>query len=80
MCSDGGGTDGGTGTDGCRIVGLITWRSADVNPVTVLVDALRALCLGGPTVTPVLQALAWIAGLLLATVPAAIRRYRHTTA
>jgi hypothetical protein len=62
-----------------RIVGLITWRSADVNPVTVLVDALRALCLGGLTVTPVLQALAWIAGLLLATVPAAIRRYRHTT-
>jgi ABC transporter DrrB family efflux protein len=53
---------------------------ANVNPVTVLVDALRALCLGGPTVTPVLEALAWIAGLLLATVPAAILRYRHTTA
>jgi ABC transporter DrrB family efflux protein len=53
---------------------------ADVNPVTVLVDALRALCLGGPTVTPVLVALAWIAGLLLATVPASILRYRQTTA
>ncbi len=53
---------------------------ANVNPVTVFVDALRALCLGGPTVTPVLQALAWLGAILLATVPAAILRYRHTTA
>jgi ABC transporter DrrB family efflux protein len=53
---------------------------ANANPVTVLVDALRSLCLGGPTVTPVLEALAWIVGLLLVTVPAAILRYRHTTA
>ena len=53
---------------------------ANVNPVTVLVDALRALCLGGPTATPVLEALAWIGALLLATVPAAILRYRHATA
>jgi ABC transporter DrrB family efflux protein len=53
---------------------------ANVNPVTVIVDALRVLCLGGPAVTRVLEALAWIAGLLVATVPAAILRYRHTTA
>jgi ABC transporter DrrB family efflux protein len=53
---------------------------ANVNPVTVFVDALRVLCLGGPAVTRVLEALAWIAGLLVATVPAAILRYRHTTA
>ena len=45
-----------------------------------LVDALRALCLGGPTATPVLEAVAWIGALLLATVPAAILRYRHATA
>jgi ABC-type polysaccharide/polyol phosphate export permease len=53
---------------------------ANVNPVTAFVDALRALCLGGPTATPVLQALAWIGAILLATVPAAILRYRHATA
>lgn len=43
---------------------------AEVNPITITVDALRALCLGGPTATHVWQALAWILGLLLVTVPA----------
>jgi ABC transporter DrrB family efflux protein len=53
---------------------------AKVNPITVTVDALRALCLGGPTARPVWQAVAWIGGLLAVTVPAAVARYRHTTA
>jgi ABC transporter DrrB family efflux protein len=53
---------------------------AKVNPITITVDALRALCLGGPTATHLWQALAWIGGLLLVTVPAAVIRYRHTTA
>lgn len=53
---------------------------AKINPVTVVVDALRALCLGGPTARPAAEALAWICGLLAATIPAAIARYRHTTA
>jgi ABC-2 type transport system permease protein/oleandomycin transport system permease protein len=53
---------------------------AKINPITVVVDALRALCLGGPTAKPVAEAAAWICGLLLVTVPAAITRYRHTTA
>jgi len=52
---------------------------AKVNPITVTVDALRALCLGGPTAGPVWHALAWIGGLLAATIPAAVLRYRHTT-
>jgi ABC-2 type transport system permease protein/oleandomycin transport system permease protein len=52
---------------------------AKINPITVTVDALRALCLGGPTATPVWQALAWIGGLLAVTVPAAVIRYRRTT-
>jgi ABC transporter DrrB family efflux protein len=50
------------------------------NPITITVDALRVLCLGGPTTRPVLQALTWIGGLLLVTVPAAVWRYRRTTA
>jgi ABC-2 type transport system permease protein/oleandomycin transport system permease protein len=52
---------------------------ARINPITVTVDALRALCLGGPTAAPVWQALGWIGGLLAVTVPAAVIRYRRTT-
>ncbi|MBQ0906828.1 ABC transporter permease [Micromonospora sp. U21] len=53
---------------------------ANVNPITVTVDALRALCLGGPTTTHVWQALIWIAALLAAAIPAAVVRYHRTTA
>jgi ABC transporter DrrB family efflux protein len=53
---------------------------AKINPITVMVDALRALCLGGPTARPAGEALAWIGGLLLITAPLAISRYRHATA
>jgi ABC-type multidrug transport system permease subunit len=52
---------------------------ANINPITVMVGALRALCLGGPTARPVSEALAWIARLLLITVPIAVTRYRHAT-
>jgi ABC transporter DrrB family efflux protein len=50
---------------------------ADINPVTITVNALRALVLGGPTATLVFQALAWIAGILIVFVPLAVRRYRQ---
>jgi ABC transporter DrrB family efflux protein len=50
---------------------------AKANPITNTVDALRVLCLGGPTVRPVLQAVAWIAGILLVFVPLAVNRYRR---
>ncbi len=53
---------------------------AKVNPITVLVDALRALCLGGATATHLLEALAWIAGILLVTIPGAATSFRRTTA
>jgi ABC transporter DrrB family efflux protein len=52
---------------------------ARANPITVVVGALRALCLGGPTARPIAEALAWIGGLLVVGVPAAVLRYRHTT-
>jgi ABC-2 type transport system permease protein/oleandomycin transport system permease protein len=52
---------------------------ATVNPITATVDALRALCLGGPTATHVWPALAWVGGLLVVTVPAAVTTYRRTT-
>jgi len=40
---------------------------ARANPVTVITGALRALCLGGPTTRPALEATAWLAGLLAVT-------------
>jgi ABC-2 type transport system permease protein/oleandomycin transport system permease protein len=52
---------------------------ATINPVTVTVDALRALCLGGPTTTPVWHALTWIGAVLAITIPTAVLRYRTTT-
>jgi ABC transporter DrrB family efflux protein len=53
---------------------------AKVNPITVTVDAMRALCLGGSTAIPVSRALAWIGVLLAIAVPTAVVRYRRTAA
>jgi ABC-2 type transport system permease protein/oleandomycin transport system permease protein len=52
---------------------------AQINPVTVTVDALRTLTLGGPTSHHLWTALAYLTGLLALTIPAAIVRYQHTT-
>ena len=52
---------------------------AKANPITVITDALRVLCLGGPTTRPALEAIAWTAVLLAVTVPAAIAGYRRAT-
>jgi ABC transporter DrrB family efflux protein len=52
---------------------------AKANPITVITDALRVLCLGGPTTRPAAEAAAWLIGLLAVTVPATIARYRHAT-
>jgi ABC-2 type transport system permease protein/oleandomycin transport system permease protein len=50
---------------------------AKANPITVVNGALRALCLGGPTARPALEAAAWLLGLLAVTIPAAIISYRR---
>jgi len=52
---------------------------AKANPITVIIGALRALCLGGPTTQPVAEAVAWLLGLLAVTVPAASAFYRRAT-
>ena len=52
---------------------------AKANPITVITGVLRALCLGGPTTRPALQAAAWLLGLLAVTIPAAVASYRHAT-
>ncbi|HJP66405.1 MAG TPA: ABC transporter permease [Actinomycetota bacterium] len=61
---------------------------AKYNPLTIVVDAVRALCLGtrtahqllgGSTFTHVWQAFAWIIALLLVFVPLSVRMYRKST-
>jgi ABC-type multidrug transport system permease subunit len=56
---------------------LQTW--ADINPITHIVDADRALILGGPTTTPLFQALAWLTALAALTIPLALRHYHRAT-
>ncbi|HVC68872.1 MAG TPA: ABC transporter permease [Acidimicrobiales bacterium] len=50
---------------------------ANHQPIGVVVIATRALMHGGPTASPVLQALAWCIGLLLLFIPFAVRQYRR---
>ena len=54
-------------------------RFADVNPITYTVDAIRALCVGQPTTSPLLHALAWMIGLLAVFIPLSVVRYRKVT-
>ena len=51
---------------------------ADINPVTLAVDATRALTIGeGDALSPALGTLAWLIGLLLVFVPLAMRAFRR---
>ncbi|MHB1536923.1 MAG: ABC transporter permease [Solirubrobacteraceae bacterium] len=51
---------------------------AGVNPVTLAVNAARALSIGhGHPLSPALGMLAWLAGLLLVFVPLAVRAFRR---
>jgi ABC-2 type transport system permease protein/oleandomycin transport system permease protein len=47
-------------------------------PVSITVNAVRALSIGGPTATLVLQSLAWSIGIVAVFAPLAVRRYRRT--
>jgi len=46
-------------------------------PVSVTVSAVRDLVLGQPVASDLLQALAWMAGIVLVFAPLAVRRYRR---
>jgi ABC transporter DrrB family efflux protein len=51
---------------------------ADVNPVTLVVNAARDLTIGhGNALTPALETLAWLAALLLIFVPLSVRAFRR---
>lgn len=51
---------------------------AKVQPVSVTVDAARALLTGGPVHQWVWQSLLWTVGILIIFIPLAVRRYRQT--
>ena len=50
---------------------------AEHQPVTVVVDAVRDLTIGGPTRGDVIGALAWIVGIVAVCAPIAVSRYRR---
>jgi ABC-type polysaccharide/polyol phosphate export permease len=51
---------------------------ADVNPVTLTVNAARALTIGhGQALAPALGTLAWLVALLLVFVPLSVRAFRR---
>jgi len=50
---------------------------ANHQPVSATVNAVRALVLGGPTLSKVLVACAWAIGIVVVFAPLAVRRYRQ---
>ena len=50
---------------------------AEHQPVSVTASAVRALVIGGPTTSYVIQALAWCIGILFVFAPLAVARYRR---
>jgi ABC-2 type transport system permease protein len=51
---------------------------ASHQPVSATVNAVRALVLGGPTLSKVVVAVAWAVGIVAVFAPIAVRRYRQT--
>jgi ABC-2 type transport system permease protein/oleandomycin transport system permease protein len=51
---------------------------AEHQPVSVMVNAVRALTQGGPTARWVIPALLWSFGLLVVLMPLAVRKYRRS--
>jgi ABC-2 type transport system permease protein/oleandomycin transport system permease protein len=50
---------------------------AEHQPVSVTASAVRALMIGGPTTSYLLQSLAWCVAILVVFAPIAVRRYRR---
>ncbi len=57
------------------------WMQAFANnqPVTLVINAMRALALGGPVNPSLWEALVWLAGILLVFAPLAVRAYRKAS-
>jgi len=57
------------------------WLQAFANnqPVTYVVDTMRALALGGPVQASLWKSLAWLAGIFIVFLPLAVRAYRRAS-
>ena len=57
------------------------WLQAFANnqPVTYVIDTMRALALGGPIADSLWKALAWIAGIFVVFAPLAVRAYKRVS-
>jgi ABC transporter DrrB family efflux protein len=55
------------------------WLEAfvNVNPVTSMVDATRALMLGGPVTDALIECTAWLVGIVAVFAPLAVRAYKR---
>ena len=51
---------------------------AEVNPITVVVNAMRALWLGAPAGNSIWGAVAWSIALIVIFAPLAVAKYRRT--
>ncbi len=57
--------------------GWLQTFAADINPFSIVVDALRALWLGSPAGDSIWLAVVWSVGLIAIFAPLAVRRYRR---
>jgi ABC transporter DrrB family efflux protein len=48
-------------------------------PVSNVIDAMRAMALGGPIETNLLKSIAWLAGIFIVFLPLAVRAYRRAS-
>ena len=65
----------------CRSSTMPGWLQvfAKHQPVSAVCNAVRALTIGGPTTSYVIEALAWIVGIVAICAPLAVRKYRQAT-
>jgi ABC transporter DrrB family efflux protein len=63
------------------IASMPGWLQAFANnqPVTQVIDAMRALALGGPVAADLWRSVAWLAGIFLVFGPLAVRAYRRAS-
>ena len=61
------------------IATMPTWLQGFANnqPITLVVNTMRAFALGGPLNPELWESLAWLAGILLVFIPLAVRAYKR---
>jgi ABC-type multidrug transport system permease subunit len=57
------------------------WLQAFANnqPVTYVIDTMRALAIGGPVEANLWKSLAWLAGIVIVFAPLSVRAYRRAS-